>query len=41
LEAVSRFDEDEKRVIRSLLEGMILKHDARRWQSVSNDEERK
>jgi transcriptional regulator with XRE-family HTH domain len=34
-EAVSRFDEEEKRVVRSLLEGMILKHEARRWQSLS------
>jgi transcriptional regulator with XRE-family HTH domain len=30
-EAISRFDADEKQVIRSLLEGMILKHEARRW----------
>ena|SRR5205823_5149565 len=30
-EAVSRFDADEKQVVRSLLEGMILKHEARRW----------
>jgi transcriptional regulator with XRE-family HTH domain len=37
-EAVSRFDEEEKRVVRSLLEGMILKHEARRWQTVSNGE---
>ena len=29
-EAVSRFDADEKQVVRSLLEGMILKHEARR-----------
>lgn len=36
-EAVSRFDEEEKRVVRSLLEGMILKHEARRWQNVSNE----
>ena len=41
-EAVSRFDEEEKRVVRSLLEGMILKHEARRWQNVStNGGERK
>jgi transcriptional regulator with XRE-family HTH domain len=40
-EAVSRFDEEEKRVVRSLLEGMILKHEARRWQSVSTAGERK
>jgi len=40
-EAVTRFDEEEKRVVRSLLEGMILKHEARRWQTVSNAKERK
>jgi len=40
-EAVSRFDEEEKRVVRSLLEGMILKHEARRWQNVSGGGERK
>jgi transcriptional regulator with XRE-family HTH domain len=40
-EAVSRFNEEEKRVVRSLLEGMILKHEARRWQTVSNGGERK
>lgn len=40
-EAVSRFDEEEKRVVRSLLEGMILKHEARRRQNVSNGGERK
>ena len=32
-EAVSRLDPDEKQVARSLLEGMILKHEARRWSS--------
>ena len=37
-EAVSRFDPEEKQVIRSLLEGMILKHEARRWQTVTNGE---
>ena len=40
-EAVSRFDEEEKRVVRSLLEGMILKHEVRRWQTVSTGGERK
>jgi transcriptional regulator with XRE-family HTH domain len=30
-EAVSQFDADEKRTIRELLEGMIIKHEARRW----------
>jgi len=33
VEAVSRFDAEEKQVVRSLLEGMILKHEARRWSS--------
>lgn len=32
-EAVNRFGPDEKQVVRSLLEGMILKHEARRWTS--------
>lgn len=40
-EAVSRFDEDEKRVVRSLLEAMILKHEARRLQAAGNGGERK
>ena len=30
-EAISCFDEEEKRVMRSLLDGMILKPEARRW----------
>lgn len=34
-EAVSRFDADEKQVIRPLQEGMILKHEARRWSPVN------
>jgi len=32
-EAVSRFSTEEKKVVKSLLEGMILKHEARRWNS--------
>ena len=40
-EAVSRFDEEENHVVHSLLEGMILNHEARRWQTVSNGGERK
>ncbi len=40
-EAVSRFDEEEKRVVHSLLEGMILKHEVRRSQTVSHGGERK
>jgi|SRR5208337_1327221 transcriptional regulator with XRE-family HTH domain len=34
-EAVSRFSAEEKKVIRSLLESMILTHEARRWSSGS------
>jgi len=30
-EAVSQFTDDEKQTVRELLEGMILKHEARRW----------
>ncbi len=30
-EAVSHFDPDDKNVIRSLLESMILRHEAKRW----------
>ena len=30
-EAVSRLDPDEKRVIKELIDGMLLKHDAKRW----------
>jgi transcriptional regulator with XRE-family HTH domain len=37
-EAVSQFDAEEKQVVRSLLEGMILKHEARRWSGLTNGE---
>lgn len=37
-EAISRFDAEEKQVVRSLLEGMILKHEARRWSGATNGE---
>ncbi len=30
-EAVERLNEDEQAIIRELLEGMIVKYDARRW----------
>jgi transcriptional regulator with XRE-family HTH domain len=30
-EAVSRMSQDEKKIIKALLEGMILKHEAQRW----------
>lgn len=32
-EAVSQFSDAEKQTVRELLEGMILKHEARRWDS--------
>lgn len=32
-EAVSRFSAEEKKVLRSLLDSMILTHEARRWSS--------
>ncbi len=38
-EAVSRFGAEEKQVVRSLLEGMILKHEARRWSSAPSAKE--
>lgn len=34
-EAVSKFTAEEKRVIKSVLEGLILKHEAQRWSSAS------
>jgi len=34
-EAVARFDREEKKTVRSLLEGLILKHEAQRWNSRS------
>lgn len=37
-EAISQFDDEEKRVVRSVLEGMILKHEARRWQTIFHGE---
>jgi hypothetical protein len=33
-EAVSNFPEDEKCIVKALLEGMILKHEAKRWANV-------
>jgi transcriptional regulator with XRE-family HTH domain len=37
-EAVSQFDAEEKQVVRGLLKGMILKHEARRWSTLTNGE---
>lgn len=33
-EAVSQFDPEEKKVVKALLEGLILKHEAKRWSNV-------
>ncbi len=30
-EAISKFDADEKKTIKEVLEGLILKHEAKRW----------
>jgi transcriptional regulator with XRE-family HTH domain len=32
-EAIQRFNDEEKRVVRSVLEGLLLTHEARRWSS--------
>jgi hypothetical protein len=34
-EAISKFVADETKVIKALLEGMILKHEAKRWSSAA------
>lgn len=34
-EAVSKFPAEGKKVIKSVLEGLILKHEAKRWSSAS------
>jgi transcriptional regulator with XRE-family HTH domain len=34
-EAISRFDPEDKKVARAVLEGLILKHEAKRWASAS------
>ena len=30
-EAISRFDPEDKKVVRTVLDGLILKHQAKRW----------
>jgi hypothetical protein len=32
-EAIRRFSSEEKKVVRSVLEGLLLTHEARRWNS--------
>lgn len=34
-EAVSRFTDDEKHVAKAVLDGLILKHEAKRWSSTN------
>lgn len=34
-EAVSQFPAEEKQIIKAVLEGLILKHEAKRWQSAA------
>ncbi|HSL78389.1 MAG TPA: helix-turn-helix transcriptional regulator [Pseudolabrys sp.] len=34
-EAISKFAPEEKQIIKALLEGMILKHEAKRWSSAA------
>ena len=34
-EAVSQFDASEKKIVKALLDSLILKHQARRWASAS------
>jgi len=34
-DAISKFAPEEKQVIKALLEGMILKHEAKRWSSAA------
>ena len=36
-EAVSRLDPEEKKVIRSVIESIILRHEARRWSSPGSE----
>jgi transcriptional regulator with XRE-family HTH domain len=35
-EGVSRLDPDEKRLIKELIEGVMLKHDAKRWTNAAS-----
>ncbi|AWB66171.1 hypothetical protein C2869_06850 [Saccharobesus litoralis] len=35
-EAISHFDADEKKIIKALLEGMILKHETKRIAQISS-----
>jgi len=34
-EAIGQFDADEKKIVKALLDSLILKHQARRWASAS------
>lgn len=34
-EAVARLDDDERRTLREVIEGMLIKHEAKRWSSTA------
>ena len=38
-EAVSKLDPEEKNIIKELIEGMLLKHDAKRWTKAADLQE--
>lgn len=40
-EAVSRFDDEDKKIVKALLEGLILKNEAKRWMQASEAPESK
>ena len=37
-EAISRFNDEEKKVVKSVLEGLLLTHEARRWSAGTSKE---
>ncbi len=34
-EAVSKLDQEEKKIVKEIIEGILLKHDAKRWTKVT------
>jgi hypothetical protein len=36
-ELVNQFDEEDRAIVKGLLEGMILKHEAKRWRRLSSN----
>ncbi len=35
-ETVARLDDDERRTLREVIEGMLIKHEAKRWSSTAS-----